>query len=144
MAELFAATHDGALAAAVALDAGRTPTTVDARITVPEAVTGIDLEVLGGITARAVKFGAGDLEPAEVDLDHERLLRLPDFLCDALAALGTDEDPELVGDVAEEWARSEELEGVEDDLLPVVRSLVELVTTAHDAGLAVYHWSAEG
>lgn len=137
LAELFAGTHAEAVARADALDAGRTP---------PPArhlelgITPLDLEQLGEITARAVRFGSGELEPAEVDLDHELLFRLPDFLCEALVALGSDEDPDLLGEVAEEWGAAEELAVPAADLTPVLRDIVELVTAALDDDLGVYLW----
>ena len=137
LAELFAGTHAEAVTRADALDAGTTPPPARHLAT---SVTALDLEQLGEITARAVRFGSGELELAEVDLDHELLLRLPDFLCEVLVALGTDEDPDLVGEVAEEWGATEELAVPAADLTPVVREIVELVTAALDDDLGVYLW----
>jgi hypothetical protein len=138
LAELFAGTHTEAVTRADALDAGSTPP--PARHLAMTSITPLDLEQLGEITARAVRFGSGELEPAEVDLDHELLFRLPDFLCEALVALGTDDDPDLLGEVADEWGATEELAAPGADLTPVVRDIVELVTAALDEDLGVYLW----
>lgn len=137
LAELFAGTHAEAVSRADALDAGTTPP--PARH-LSMSVTALDLEQLGEITARAVRFGSGELELAEVDLDHELLFRLPDFLCEALVALGADEDPDLLGEVAEEWGATEDLAVSAADLTPVLREIVELVTDALDEDLGVYLW----
>lgn len=138
LAQLFAATHAEALRRADALDLGA------ATIGVPyvdlPAMTPVDLEVLGEVAARAVHFGTGDLEVAEIDLEHDRLFRLPAFLCDVLAELAVTEDPDLAGEVAAEWAASEELDLAGQDLLPVLQSVVGLVTQAQVAGLDVYLW----
>jgi hypothetical protein len=139
LVELFAGTHAEAIARADALDAGGTPP--PARHLEMTAITPLDLEQLGEIAARAVKFGNGDLELAEVDLDHELLFRLPDFLCEVLVALGADEDPDLLGEVAEEWGATEELAAPAADLAPVLREIVELVTAALDDDLGVYLWA---
>lgn len=137
-AELFAGTHAEAIARADALDEGTIPP--PARHQEMTAITALDLEQLGAITARAVRFGSGDLELAEVDLDHDLLFRLPDFLCEALVALGTDDDPDLLGEVADEWGTTEELAVPAADLTPVLREIVELVTAALDDDLGVYLW----
>ncbi len=138
LAELFAGTHAEAIARADVLTAGGTPH--PARHLAVPSVTPLDLEQLGEIAARAVKFGSGELELADVDLDHELLFRLPDFLCEVLAALGADEDPDLLGEVAEEWGTTEELAIPAADLTPVLREIVDLVTGALDEDLGVYLW----
>ena len=138
LAELFAGTHAEAVARADALDAGRTPP--PARHLEMTSITPLDVELLGEITARAVRFGSGELELVEVDLDHELLFRLPDFLCEALVALGSDDDPELLGEVAEEWGATEELAVPAADLTPVLRDIVDLIAAALDDDLGVYLW----
>ena len=138
LAQLFAATHAEALRRADALDVGPVPGDVP-HVDLP-SMSPLDLEMLGEVAARAVHFGAGDLEVAEIDLEHERLFRLPEFLCEVLVELGVAEDPDLPGDVATAWAASEELDLAGQDLLPVVRSVVGLVTQAEAAGLDVYLW----
>ena len=138
LAELFAGTHAEAVARADVLDGGGDPPSA---LRLPmTSITPLDLEQLGEITARAVRFGNGELELAEVDLNHELLFRLPDFLCEALVALGADDDPDLLGEVAEEWGSTEELAAPGADLTPVVRDIVELVTAALDEDLGVYLW----
>jgi hypothetical protein len=140
LSEVFAAKHKGALARAEALDAGE-----DAPQEVPHLelsdVTTIELEALGEIAARVLRFGTGDLELEEVDLDHESLFELPPFLCEVLVELGRAEDPEALADVAAEWARSEEMETTPDVTQPIVTDLVELVTAASRDGLDVYLWA---
>jgi hypothetical protein len=138
LAELFAGTHAEAIARADVLAAGGTP--APARHLEVPAVTPLDLVQLGEIAARAVRFGSGELELTDVDLGHELLFRLPDFLCEVLAALGADEDPDLLGEVAEEWGTIEELAIPAADLTPVLREIVDLVTVALDEDLGVYLW----
>ena len=136
--EVFAATHQGALAHAAARSAGRTPTTAGA-LAAPQ-VTSLDLEVLGEVAARAVRFGAGDLELEDVDLEHEDLFRLPRFLCEVLLELGADEDPETLPEVAAAWAASEEMAADGEDLTGLVRGVVDVVRRAEEAGQGVYLW----
>lgn len=139
--QLFAGTHATAVARALALESGHA---TERALTVElPGLTGPDLEVLGEVAAQAVQFGSGDLEPAEVDLDHEQLLRLPDFLVEVLVALGESEDPEIVGEVATAWAASEESSLGEDELLPLVTGVVELVAEAQEDGSDVYLWVDE-
>ena len=139
LSEIFATKHRGALARADALDAGE-----DAPDEVPHLeladVTTLELEVLGEIAARTLRFGTGDLELEEVDLDHESLFELPPFLCEVLVELGKAEDPDALADVAAAWAQSEEMDSTPAVTQPVVTDLVELVTTATRDGLNVYLW----
>lgn len=139
LSEIFATKHRGALARAEALDAGD-----DAPVGVPHLelsdVTTLELEALGEIAARTLRFGTGDLELEEVDLDHESLFELPPFLCEVLVELGKAEDPEALADVAAAWAQSEEMASTPAVTQPVVADLVELVTNATRDGLNVYLW----
>ncbi|MDT0164597.1 hypothetical protein Q9R32_03400 [Actinotalea sp. AC32] len=138
LAELFAGTHAEALARADVLESGAVPPPAPhLELT---TVTPVDLEVLGEIAARAVQFGVGDLEIAEIDLEHESLFRLPPFLCEVLTELGRSEDPETLGEVAEQWAASEEMGVPGEDLTHVVRGVVDLVSEASEAGQDVYLW----
>ncbi|WNB85543.1 hypothetical protein [Cellulomonas sp. ATA003] len=139
LSEIFATKHKGALARAEALDAGG-----DAPEDVPHLelsdVTTLELEVLGEIAASTLRFGTGDLELEEVDLDHESLFELPPFLCEVLAELGKAEDPDALAEVAAAWAASEEM-GIDASVAqPIVADLVELVTSASREGLDVYLW----
>lgn len=138
--ELFAATHEAALRHADALDAGREPAPAPAPRVEMASITALDMELLGEIAARAVRFGTGDLELAEVDLDHEQLVQAPSFFCEVLVELGASEDPELAGEVAQEWAASEDMGAAGQDLLPLLRSIIELVRAAERDGLGVYQW----
>ncbi|MBO1752904.1 hypothetical protein J4G33_13910 [Actinotalea sp. BY-33] len=143
-AELFAAKHAAALARSEALEAGGVTPTGDASHLALVDLGPIELETLGEIVARAVRFGSGDLELEEVDLDHEALLLLPDFLCEALAELSRSEDPDLATEVATEWAQAEEVDASATELLPVLRSIVALVLLAEKTGERLYLWTAEG
>ena len=78
-AQLFVATHAGALSRADALDSGQPPQSETPHLDLPD-LDALDLELLGEAAARAVRFGRGDLEPAEVDLGHELLFCLARFL----------------------------------------------------------------
>lgn len=140
LAQLFAADHHQALARAAALDAGQDPAPTP-HVDLP-AIEPVDLEVLGEVAARAVRFGSGDLDVAEVDLDHELLFRLPDFLAEVLVAVGQDEDEELPGEVAADWAAGAELELPVGELTEVLGSVVGLAIEAQDAGLDLYLWVA--
>jgi hypothetical protein len=139
LSEVFAAKHRGALARAEALDAGD-----DAPDDVPHLelsdVTTLELEALGEIAARTLRFGTGDLELEEVDLDHESLFELPPFLCEVLVELGKAEDPDALAEVAAEWAGSEEMGTTPATAQPIVSDLVELVTAATRDGQNVYLW----
>lgn len=141
LAQIFIATHAQAVSRATALDAGNEP----AQLPFLELELGdpADLEQLGEVTARAVHFGTGDLELTEVDLDHERLLRLPDFLCEALAELAEPDDPELPGEVAAAWAGRADLDIIEDDVAGLVHKIVALVAAAQETGMDVYVWTPE-
>ena len=138
LAELFTATHAAALRRADDLDAG------DGRADVPRlevpGVTPLELEQLGEIAARAVRFGAGDLELEDVDLEHDGLFRLPRFLREVLLELRTHEDPEVLPEVAREWAATEEMAAGDEDLSGVVRGITDVVQAAEDAGREVYLW----
>jgi hypothetical protein len=139
LSEVFAAKHRGALARSEALDSGEDAPD-DVRHLELSDVTTIELEALGEIAARVLRFGTGDTEPEEVDLDHESLFELPPFLCEVLVELGKAEDPEALGEIATEWARSEEMSSTPDVTQPIVADLVELVTAATKDGLNVYLW----
>lgn len=138
VAQLFTGTHAEALARADALDAGDEPD--DATSALDVALTPVDLEVLGEIAARAVRFGTGDLEVAEVDLEHESLFRLPRYLCEVLAELDEPEDPEAPGEVAAAWAATDEMDAADQDLLPTLREITALVAGALESGQDVYLW----
>lgn len=141
LSEVFAAKHRGALARAEALDARDDPADDVPHLELEE-VTSLHLELLGEIAARTLRFGTGDLELEEVDLDHETLYELPPFLCEVLMELGRAEDPEALADVAGEWARSDDVEVPADAAQSVLGDLVELVTRASRDGVGVYFWSA--
>jgi hypothetical protein len=140
LAQLFAGTHDDALTRADALAAGHTPPAAP-HVDVP-SLTPLDLETLGEVAARVVRFGTGDLEPAEIDLDHETLFALPEFWCEVIAELATTEEPDALTDVAEAWAATDAV-SIPGDLHPVVRDVVGLVTQAERAGLDVFLWVEE-
>jgi hypothetical protein len=139
LSEVFAAKHRGALARAEALDAGDdTPDEVP-HVELTDVST-LELEGLGEVAARTLRFGTGDLELEEVDLDHESLFELPPFLCEVLVELGRAEDPEALADVAAAWAQAQELTAPADATRAVVADVVELVTNASRDGLNVYLW----
>lgn len=143
--ELFVADHTGALARADARDAGREPKALAAALDLT-GVEALDLEALGEIAARAVQYGNGELELQEVDLDRESLFELPSFLREVLVELGRAEDVELPGEVASEWAADEDLDLPPRSALPLVTSIVALLTAANETGGNVYLWvaSADG
>lgn len=139
-AQLFVATHAGALARANALDAGEPPQSTTPHVELPD-IGALDVELLGEEAARAVRFGRGDLEPAEVDLDHELLFLLPTFLTEVLVELSRSEDPDLLGEVAQAWASSAERDPREAaDTLAQVRAIVGVAVAAAQVGRGVYLW----
>ena len=139
LSELFAADHATALIRTAALDDGETP---DAATHVElTSIGAIELEALGEIAAEVVRFGSGDLELEEVDLDHENLFELPPFLVDLLVELGRTDDEDALGEVAERWAASEEIEATAAELAPVLADIVDLATTASREDLHVYLWT---
>jgi hypothetical protein len=139
-AQLFVATHAGALARANALDAGEPPQSTTPNVELPD-IGALDVELLGEEAARAVRFGHGDLEPAEVDLDHELLYVLPAFLVEVLVELSRSEDPDLLGEVAQAWATSVERDPRSPgDALTQVRSIVGVAVAASQVGRGVYLW----
>jgi hypothetical protein len=140
-AQLFVATHAGALARADALDSGQPPQSETPYLDLP-GFGALDLELLGEVAARAVQFGRGDLEPAEVDLGHELLFCLPRFLLEVLAELGRVEDPDLPREVADAWSASVERDPREGDPLPTLLGIVGVVVAAEQVGRGVYLWVA--
>lgn len=138
LAELFVATHAEALTRADVLSTGEIPPPAP-RADLTE-IGPYDLELLGEIAARAVQFGTGDLEVAEVDLEHESLYRLPAFLCEVLVELAGAEDTELVDDVAQAWAQEDDMDVTAEDLAPVVRVATELAVTADRNDKGLYLW----
>lgn len=138
LAQVFTGTHSDAVARADALDADR-PT---AGPHVDLGVAPEDLEELGRIAARVVRFGTGDVEPVEIDLEHDRLFELPRYWAEVLAELTVTEEPDAVEDVAQAWAATEEMDGV-GDLTPLVRDLAALAADARQTGATLYLWVAE-
>ncbi len=138
-AQLFVATHAGALARAGALEAGDPPQSETTSCELPD-LSPLDLELLGEAAAAAVRFGHGDLEPAEIDLNHEWLFRLPPFLVEVLAEVGRTDDPELPGEVAAAWATSAERDPQDGDPLATLNEIVRVATAAEDLGRGAYLW----
>lgn len=138
-AQLFVATHAGALARADSLDAGTPPQSQTPSCELPD-LSPLDLELLGEAAAAAVRFGHGDLEPAEVDLNHEWLFHLPPFFVEVLAEVGRAEDPELPGEVAAAWASSAERDPHEADPLVTLTEIVRVATAAEELGRGAYLW----
>lgn len=139
LSELFAADHASALARTAALDAGEVP---DAGAHVElTAITPVDLETLGEIAAEVVRFGTGDLELEEVDLDHENLAELPPFLVELLAEVGRTEEPDALTDIAGRWAATGELDATADELAAMLADIVDLATTARREDLNLYLWT---
>jgi hypothetical protein len=136
--ELFASDHARALVRASALDAGLDAE--DAPRVELASVTALDLETLGEIAAEVLRFGTGDLECEEVDLEHDNLVELPRFLREVLVELGTAEDPDALTDVAARWAATEELSSTPAAILPVLTDIVALATTAGREDRNVYLW----
>ena len=138
-AQLFVATHAGALARATALEAGEPPQSETTSCELPD-MSPLDLELLGEAAAAAVRFGHGDLEPAEIDLSHEWLFHLPPFLVEVLAEVGRTDDPELPGEVAEAWTASAERDPHAGDPLTTLNEIVRVATSAEDLGRGAYLW----
>ncbi len=138
VAQLFIGTHESALRRSEALDAGATPADA-AHLDLDVAPE--DLDELGQIVARVVRFGAGDTEPMEVDLEHETLFELPEFWCEAMTELAGSDEPEAVDDVANAWAQAEGMAHA-SGLGEMVQRLADLASRAADGGDTLYLWVA--
>lgn len=140
LAELFVATHAEALERADVLDSGAVPVSIP-HVELTE-IAPEDLETLGEVAARRVRFGTGDLEVAEVDLDHESLFRLSSFMVEVLVELARTDDPDAVADVAAAWA--EAMEPVPAaDLVPVVRAIADLAVAAQESDRSLHLWTKQ-
>ncbi len=139
LSELFAADHASALARATVLDAGDVPDG-GASVELP-GFTPIDFETLGEIAAEVVRFGTGDLELEEVDLDHENLTELPPYLVDLLAEIGRTDEPDALTDIATRWAATGELDSTADELAALLTDIVALATTALREDRGLYLWT---
>lgn len=142
LAELFMGTHADALDRARVLDAGEIPSGAVPHVELVE-IGPVDLEILGEIVARAVRFGTGDLEVSEIDLAHDNVHGLPPFLTEALAAVATAraEDEDLDADVARDWSREAELDADPGDLEAVLGAIVRLAVRATAEGRGLYLWT---
>lgn len=136
VAQLFIGTHESALRRSETLDAGATPTET-AHLDLDVAPE--DLDELGQIVAQVVRFGSGDTEPQEVDLEHESLFELPEFWCDALTELAGSDEPDAVDDVARAWAQAEGMAHA-TGLSELVQRLADLAARATDGGDTLYLW----
>lgn len=145
LSELFVATHAEAVERADVLESGAVPVSIP-HVELTE-IAPEDLETLGEVAARRVRFGTGDVEVSEVDLAHDSLYRLSDFMAEVLAELAGSEEDDAVADVAEAWAKAM-AEGAEDGadavpaehLEPVVRAIADLAVAAADADRALHLW----
>lgn len=142
LAELFVGTHAEALERAEILGSGAVPVSVP-HVELTELAPE-DLETLGEVVARVVRFGTGDVEVSEVDLAHESLHRLSPFMTDALVELAGTEDADAVVDVASAWsaAMAEDDDDAlpAEDLVPVVRAVAELAVAARDSDRELHLW----
>jgi hypothetical protein len=140
LGELFVGTHAGALERAGVLDAGEIPSGAVPHIELTE-ISALDLEVLGEVAAREVRYGTGDLEVAEIDLAHDNLYGLPPFLTEVLAAVRESEDEEVLGDIARSWADDAEIDAAPAELEEVLSAIVGLAVTATERGERLYLWT---
>ncbi|WP_225752657.1 hypothetical protein [Actinotalea sp. Marseille-Q4924] len=140
LGELFVATHAAALERADVLDAGEIPSGAVPHIELTQ-IGALDLEILGEVTAREVRYGSGDVEVAEIDLAHDNLYGLPAFLTEVLAAVRESEDEDVVGDIARGWADDAEIDASTSDLQEVVSAIVDLAVRATERGEQLYLWT---
>ncbi|EYR63636.1 hypothetical protein N866_19265 [Actinotalea ferrariae CF5-4] len=140
LGELFVGTHSLALERAGVLDAGEIPSGAVPHIDLTQ-IGALDLEILGEVAAREVRFGTGDLEVAEIDLAHDNLFGLPPFLTEVLAAVRESEDEDVVGDIARSWADDAEIDASTADLERVIDAIVGLAVQATERGERLYLWT---
>ncbi|MBC7292159.1 MAG: hypothetical protein H5T83_12600 [Actinotalea sp.] len=140
LGELFAGAHATALERADVLDAGEIPSGAAPHIELTE-IGPVELEALGEVAARAVRFGSGDLEVSEIDLAHDNLYRVPPFFAEVLVALGDSEEEDVVEDVAAQWAAEAEIDASAEDLARVVEAVVAVATRAAERGEDLFLWT---
>lgn len=140
LGELFVGTHAAALERADVLDAGEIPSGAVPHIELTQ-IGALDLEILGEVAAREVRFGSGDLEVAEIDLAHDNLYGLPAFLTEVLAAVRESEDEDVVGDIARAWVAEAEIDASPAQLEEVLSAIVDLAVRAIERGEGLYLWT---
>lgn len=140
LGELFVGTHAVALERADVLDAGEVPSGAVPHVELAE-IGAMELEALGEVAARHVRYGSGDLEVSEIDLAHDNLFGLPHFLVEVLAAIEDSDDEEVLEDVARSWSEDAEIDSAPTDLREVLAAIVELAVRATERGERLYLWT---
>lgn len=140
LGELFVGTHAAAVERADVLDAGEIPSGAVPHIELTE-IGAMELEVLGEVAARHVRYGSGELEVSEIDLAHDNLFGLPPFLVEVLAAVKDSDDEEVLGDIARSWAADAEIGASPADLEEVLTAVVDLAVRATERGEGLYLWT---
>lgn len=141
-AEVFVATHDEALKRAGALERGAGVTGDAVRI---PGITDFEVEQLGDLAGAAVHASGADYELAMVDVTTDSLLGVPAAMVRALAELLTYEsegEANVLEEVADSWAKQEDMPFGSEESRTYVHRLAELATRAEGEDRAgLYVWS---
>jgi hypothetical protein len=151
--EIFVATHDVAVRRATELEAsvesrgetdGPMSPVGDAPSLRLNGVTDLEIEILGGLAAKAVGAAGGEsLDMADVSSDY--LMVAPDAMVQSLAELLTHTDDagaSLIPEVASLWAAEEDMPFSGDIAEDHVRRIAQLASQAETAERQeLYVWS---
>ena len=151
--EIFVATHDAAVRRAAELEAsvdsrgdtdGPMAQVGDAPSLRLNGVTDLEIEILGGLAAKAVGAAGGEaLDMADVSSDY--LMVAPDAMVQSLAELLTytdDDGASLIPEVAARWAAEEDMPFSGAIAEDNVRRIAQLASQAEQAERQqLYVWS---
>lgn len=152
--EIFVSTHDAAVKRAAELEAsvesrGETDEPMaqvdDAPSIRLNGVTDLEIEILGGLAAKAVGAAGGEaLDMADVSSDY--LMVVPDAMVQSLAELLTytdDGGASVIPDVASLWAAQEDMPFSGDIAEDNVRRIAQLASQVEQAERQqLYVWSS--
>lgn len=123
--EFFLADHHQAVARAKARMSGKSPA-IDVPVLPVPGLSDFEIEVLGEMAVRAVHATGVGAELSLVDIELDNLFAVPDALLEVFAELDQHEDPELLGELAAEWAAAEEMESTPEVTESLLRALAAL------------------
>lgn len=145
--EFFMADHHQAVARAKARLGGTSPS-IDVPVLPTPGLSDFEIEVLGELAVKKVHATGVGAELSLVDIELDTLFAVPDALLEVFAEFNQPEDPEIVSELATEWAQSEEMESSTEITLPLLTHLASMaaqtVVAAEDnAKLGLFFFSAE-
>ncbi len=145
--EFFIADHHQAVARAKARMAGKSPA-VDVPVLPTPGLSDFEIEVLGEHSVRKVHATGVAAELSLVDVELDNLFAVPDALLEVFAELDAPEDPEVVAELAAEWAAAEEMESTPEVTEPLLRALTAMAVATvaaaeNDAKMGLFFYNAE-